>query len=101
MPWYLSLAALVVALVVVVLSLRCVTRWAGEKGWVYNKYNPRPPGSGSLGILESIYQPSIEYVIEERTSEHTRAIQDESGDGFEPDEAIGTGNLSRPDVTES
>lgn len=100
MPWYLSLAALVAALAVAVFSLRWVTRWAGKKGWVYNKYNPRPPSSGSLGILESIYQPSIEYVIEERTSERTRAIQDESGDGFEPDEGDGTGNLDRFDVTE-
>jgi len=56
------------------------SRWAGEHDWVYNKYNPRPLGSGTLGLLEAIYQPSIEHVIEERASERVRGSQDESGD---------------------
>jgi len=56
------------------------SRWAGERGWVFNKYNPRPPGGGTLGLLESIYQPSIEHVIEERSSEAARGSQDESGE---------------------
>jgi hypothetical protein len=56
------------------------SRWAGERGWVFNKYNPRPPGGGTLGLLESIYQPSIEHVIEERSGERARGSQDESGD---------------------
>ena len=56
------------------------SRWAGERGWVYNRHNPRPRGIGSLGLLESIYQPSIEHVIEERSSEKARGSQEESGD---------------------
>ena len=56
------------------------SRWAGERGWVYNRHNPRPRGVGSLGLLESIYQPSIEHVIEERSSEKARGSQEESGD---------------------
>jgi len=56
------------------------SRWAGERGWVYNRHNPRPRGIGALGMLESIYQPSIERVIEERSSEKARGSQGESGD---------------------
>ena len=56
------------------------SRRAGERGWVYNKHNPRPSGVGTLGLLEEIYQPSIRHVIEERSSERARGSQDESGD---------------------
>jgi len=57
------------------------SRWLAGRGWVYNKHNPRPRGMGTLGLLESIYQPSIEHVIEERSSERARKHQDESGAG--------------------
>ena len=57
------------------------SRTAGERGWVYNRYNPRPRGMGTLGTLEAIYQPSIEHVIEERASEKARGDQADSGDG--------------------
>lgn len=59
------------------------TRWAGERGWVYNKHNPRPPGVGYVpGAFDQSFQPSVEHVIEARESERIRAEQDESGDGF-------------------
>ena len=58
------------------------TRWAGERGWVYNKHNPRPPGVGyAPGALEEMFQPGIEHVVDELQSERIRADQDESGDG--------------------
>lgn len=60
------------------------SRWAGERGYVYNRYNPRPRGLGTLGLLETIFHPSIEYVIEERSSQRARGTQDESGDKPEP-----------------
>ena len=63
-----------------VVSLVLSSRWVGERDWVYNKHNPRPRGVGSLGLLEEIYQPSIQHVIEERSSERARGSQDESGD---------------------
>lgn len=63
------------------------SRWAGERGWVYNRHNPRPRGVGSLGLLEEIYQPSIRHVIEERASEKARGSQDESGDDPDPGSA--------------
>jgi hypothetical protein len=60
------------------------SRTAGERGWVYNRYNPRRRGGGTLGLLESIYQPSIEHVIEERSSQRARGSQDDSGDRPDP-----------------
>ena len=75
------------------------SRWAGERGLVYNRYNPRPRGLGTLGLLESIYQPSIEHVIEERSSERARGSQDESGERPEPgslDSGQGVGRRPPP-----
>ena len=56
------------------------SRWAGERGWVYNRHTPRPRGTGSLGVLESIYQPSIEHVIEEQHGGDLRVTDDETGE---------------------
>jgi hypothetical protein len=70
----------------VIVALALVFAWAmnsrraGERGWVYNRYNPRPRRAGTLGMLEAIYQPSIEHVIEERSSQRARGTQDESGE---------------------
>jgi hypothetical protein len=36
-------------------------------------------------LLEEIYQPSVEHVIEHETSERTKADRSESGDTGEPD----------------
>jgi len=66
------------------------SRVAGERGWVYNRYNPRPRGMGTLGLIEEIYQPAMEYLVEERASERARGSQDESGD--KPD----AGSPTRP-----
>jgi len=55
-------------------------RWAGRRGWVYNKYNPRPSHAGSLCTFKRFYQPSIEYVIEFEVSDRTDAVQDEAGE---------------------
>ena len=82
--WAWLLVALIAALVVGRAGSR-LSRWAGERGWVYNKHNPRKPGSGagSLGLFEEVFQPSVRHVIEEQSSERLRTEQDESGD--EPD----------------
>jgi len=70
-------------------AMNRASRWAGRRGWVYNKHNPRPNGSGiAPGLFDEIYLPSIEHVIDEQSSERIRADQDESGDqpdaGFTP-----------------
>lgn len=76
---------------VVIVGYVASSRWAAKKNWVFNKHNPRPRGSGMPMLLDQIYQPSIEHVIEEQSSESIRADQDESGNkpnSTEPD--IGT-----------
>ncbi len=65
---------------VLVLGFLLDSRWAAKRGWVFNRHNPRPRGSGIPMLLDQIYQPSIEHMIEEQTSESIRADQDESGD---------------------
>ena len=75
---YFALGALVVG---IVFGLIASSRWAGERGWFYNKYNRRPPGVGlQPGLFDEIYQPSIRHVIEEEASQRIRADQDDSGD---------------------
>lgn len=70
------------------------SRMAGERDWVYNRHNPRRRGGGTLG-LEAMFQPSIEHVIEERSSESARGSQDESGDKPE------AGHIGPPSHSES
>jgi hypothetical protein len=79
---YLFLGA--VALIVVIMIWALNSRRLARRGWIYNRHNPRPPGGGTLGLLEEIYQPSIRHVIEERSSERARGSQDESGRGDPP-----------------
>lgn len=53
--------------------------WADERGWIFYKTKPKFRGS-SLGLLESVYNPAMEHVVEERGGERSRGSQDESGD---------------------
>jgi hypothetical protein len=77
------IAYFVIGLVVLAIGFGVLasTRWAGRRGWVYNKHNPRPSGAGyAAGVFEEVFQPGIEHVVDERQSERLRADQDESGD---------------------
>ena len=74
---FVVLGVLAIALALVI---GANSRWAAKRGWVFNKHNPRPSGSANLMLLDQIYQPDIEHVIEERSSASIRADQDESGD---------------------
>jgi hypothetical protein len=77
----------IVGVVIAVMTWAMNSRVAGERDWVYNRYNPRPRGTGTLGLLEAIYQPAIEHLVEERASERARGSQDESGDPPDPGDA--------------
>lgn len=82
MSGFLAIAAMVLVFgFLIVVFWAANSRTAGERGWVYNRYNPRTRGIGSLGLLETIYQPSMEHVIEERAAEKARGDQADSGDG--------------------
>ncbi|GMQ97916.1 MAG: hypothetical protein BMS9Abin17_0419 [Acidimicrobiia bacterium] len=69
-----------VIVTVLLLALVANSRWAANKGWVFNKHNPRPSGHGIPMMLDEIYNPSVEHTIEEQASESVRADQKESGD---------------------
>jgi len=73
-------AVVLVVLISIGYAVHRFSRMAGERDWIYNKHNPRPRGGGTLGLLEEIYQPSIKYVVEERSSQKARGSQHESGD---------------------
>lgn len=80
---------MLIVLIAIGYGIRRFSRIAGERDWIYNKHNPRPRGGGTLGLLEEIYQPSIQHVVEERSSQRSRGSQNESGDkptaGSDPD----------------
>jgi hypothetical protein len=82
--WYphrvIGFIVLGVLAIFLVLGFVLNSRWVAKRGWVFNKHNPRPRGSGIPMSLDQIYQPSIEHMIKEQTSESIRADQDESGD---------------------
>jgi hypothetical protein len=77
MRWLVIIA--VIALVAFVLHRLALA--AEDRGLIY--YRQRPPRVQSLGTLESLVQPSVEYMIEEQSSEAIRADQAESGQGDE------------------
>ena len=60
-----------VALALFVFFLRRFFAWMDRRGWI--TYSGDPPTYGSLGNafqqLQSIYQPSVEYVLEEKRRE--------------------------------
>ena len=60
-------------------GLHRLALWADGRGYIYYKTKPKFKGS-SLGLIEGIYNPSVEHVVEERAGERARGSQDESGD---------------------
>jgi len=76
----IGIAVLGVLIIILVPVVILNSRWAAKRGWVFNKHNPRPTGSGVPMMLDQIYQPSVSHVIEKQTSDAIRADQSESGD---------------------
>ncbi len=76
----LVLGAIVVGLVVIGYGFHRLLTWAEQRGYVYYREKPtrRPP---SLGLLEQIYKPEMEYVAEEESGQYVRGEDDESGEG--------------------
>ena len=77
---WLTLGLIVIGVAIVGLSIDRLALWMESKGWIYWRRSERR-GSASLGLLETIYQPSMTHVFEEETREQTEADQDESGEG--------------------
>ena len=59
-------------------GLHRLALWADGRGYIYYKTKPKFKGS-SLGLIEGIYNPSVEHAVEERAGERARGSQDESG----------------------
>lgn len=73
MTWlWMTLGALFV-----IYALHRLALFAEKRGWIF--YRTRPPRVRMLGLLEELVQPSVEYQIEEQSSEAIRADQAESG----------------------
>ena len=79
MGWVIAVAAVLV----LGYGLHRLALWADGRGYIYYKSKPKFKGS-SLGLIEGIYNPSVEHVVEERSGERARGSQDESGDKPEP-----------------
>jgi hypothetical protein len=62
-----------------VYGLHRAALYAESRGWLY--YRTRPPRMRSLGLLEELADPSVEYRIEEQSSEAIRGEVGESGEG--------------------
>lgn len=62
---------------VTIYALHLLATYAEARGWIF--YRTRPPRVRMLGFLEELVQPSVEYQIEEESSEAIRADQAESG----------------------
>lgn len=76
--------ALVVVSIVVVLAIAAgvvhlLLTWMERRGWIWYRTKDRPRPS-SLGLLEEIYQPSMEHVVEQQVSEETEADQAAQGE---------------------
>lgn len=70
-------AALLIVAALLFLLHRAAS-WAEGRGWIYYR-SEDPKGPLPLGILEEIYQPSVEHLVVEISDEAIRADQDESG----------------------
>ena len=70
---------IVFAVVALLYGLHRLALHAEYRGWIY--YRTRPPRMRSLGLLEELSDPSVEYRIEKQSSEAIRGDVDESGEG--------------------
>lgn len=58
-------------------GLHRILLWMEHRGWLFYRTKGRHPGT--IGILEGIYQPSMEYAHEEATTQ--RSLRSETGSG--------------------
>lgn len=83
----LPIAALVTA---IFYGLHRLALVAESKGWIF--YRTRPPRVRTLGLFEEVFDPRVEYVVAEQSSEAIRADQDDSGEGPPNDQDARTRN---------
>ena len=70
---------IVLALAISGLFVHLILTWMASRGWIWYRSTERPRPN-SLGLIEEIYQPSMEHVFEEEARQRTEADQAESGE---------------------
>ena len=78
MTWVIAAVVAVAAGVAVLYGLHRAASWAEGRGWIYYRSEDRK-GPVPMGILQEIYQPSVEHLVVEISDEAIRADQDEAG----------------------
>lgn len=60
--------------------------WAESRGWIYYRTKRMPPGTAGMAAMQvsELFEPEIEHVLEEMTSEAVRADENESGERRRP-----------------
>jgi len=78
MTWLLAAVLVAAAIAAVLYGMHRLATWAERHGWIYYRSDDRK-GPLPMGMLEEIYQPSVEHTVIELSDEAIRADQDESG----------------------
>ncbi len=86
------------AVLALLYAIHRLALWADSNGWIYYKTKPKFRGS-SLGLIEAVYNPAIEHVVEERGGERARGSQDDSGDDDPPN--LNEADRGMPDRAET
>lgn len=84
MRWFLAAGGVLA----VVFTFHRVATYAADRGWIY--YRNGPKRGNALGLFDQIFEPEIEYVVEEMQSEAIRADEDETGEGDQPTNRSGS-----------
>lgn len=78
----MRLAVIIVAAAAILVLLHLGLLAAERRGWIFYRNRPRIQ---ALGILEEVFQPSIQHVIAEETAQKSRREQADSGEPGETD----------------
>ena len=78
MNWIVLVIVGLVAAAGALYGLHRIALWAEDRGWIF--YKNRRGSAPWLGVLDQIYKPEIEYVIDEQSSQRIKADQNESGE---------------------
>lgn len=79
MPTPVLLLLVVVGLVIAVYGLHRLALYGESRGWIF--YKTRPPRVRTLGLLEELVEPEVEYMVEEQSAEAILAERDDTGEG--------------------
>lgn len=81
----MKILLIVVCVTAALYALHRLALFAESRGWIF--YRTRPPRVRTLGFLEELVNPSIEYMVEEQSSQEIRADHAESGEPRDPGES--------------